>query len=230
MAFRTNCAAVWLSVPYSGVTRTRISRNYAFARSRNSRIFIATRCLQYLITPHFQNLTGQLAHEIRIFNQENRFVTAWRLIDYSALTLVERFSRSIQSRKIDIESRSFTRPALHSDVTAALFNDAVRRWEPQARTAVFVFCGEEGFKNMWQDFGVHSATGILNREHGVRTALHIKAEALWRLIQLDIAGVDAKRAAIRHRVERVDDEVHQHLLNLSAIGLNAPHVVAEIGH
>ena len=45
-----------------------------------------------------------------------------------------------------------------------------------------------------------------------------------RLVQLDIPGLYRQTAARRHRIPRVDHEVHQHLLELSGIGADGPQV------
>src|SRR5947208_4714559 len=39
--------------------------------------------------------------------------------------------------------------------------------------------------------------------------------------KVDVLGEDPEPAAVRHRVARVDDEVHQDLLDLALIGLHA---------
>ena len=42
------------------------------------------------------------------------------------------------------------------------------------------------------------------------------------LVDVHVRGLDRQLASLRHRVARVDDEVHEHLLDLTWVGLHAP--------
>ena len=49
------------------------------------------------------------------------------------------------------------------------------------------------------------------------------------LVDVDVRGLDRQLAAVRHRVARVDDQVHEHLLDLARVGLDAAERAAEDG-
>ena len=49
------------------------------------------------------------------------------------------------------------------------------------------------------------------------------------LVDVHVRRLDRQLASVRHRVARVDDEVHEHLLDLTRVGLHAPERAAEDG-
>ena len=69
---------------------------------------------------------------------------------------------------------------------------------------------------------VHPVAGVVHREHHVAAG----AQALvlrWRApsSSVDVRRLDRRACRPRHRVARVDDEVHDHLLDLPRVGLHA---------
>ena len=69
---------------------------------------------------------------------------------------------------------------------------------------------------------VHADAGVGHREHDVRArARRPRWLAAYVVVELDVARLDGELAAARHRVARVDDEVHDHLLELAGIGQHA---------
>jgi hypothetical protein len=79
---------------------------------------------------------------------------------------------------------------------------------------------EEGLEDARLRRLVHARARVRHRDHHVRSGPH--AEGAARLVASTSASRrrrDAQRAAVRHRVARVDDEVHQHLLDLPGVGL-----------
>src|SRR2546426_4444626 len=60
------------------------------------------------------------------------------------------------------------------------------------------------------------------------TSLEIKAEVGRGSFKMDVSGLDLKPAAIRHRVEGIDNKIHQHLFDLTSIRLDAPEVFAQM--
>ena len=76
--------------------------------------------------------------------------------------------------------------------------------------------------------GVHALAGVGHLEHDVAAGATSWARCCCGLDRR-LARADGQRAAARHRVARVDDQVQQHLLHLRAVGANGGHVGAEVG-
>ncbi len=96
---------------------------------------------------------------------------------------------------------------------------------------------EEGLEDPREGRGVHSAAVVAHGEHDVRPRAPGGVRRDVRLVELHVARLDPERPALRHRVARVHGEVHEHLLDLTGVGLHAseagrevladPHVLAE---
>src|SRR6185312_448274 len=70
--------------------------------------------------------------------------------------------------------------------------------------------------------------GVAHREQNVRTGAGARRKH-WRiLIEIDVAGLDDQPAALRHGVARVDDQVQDDLLDLSAVGAHEPERLGQI--
>ena len=65
-------------------------------------------------------------------------------------------------------------------------------------------------------FGVHAGAGVADRHLDVVAGLQPRVRGDADLVELDVAQLDRDLAAARHGVARVDDEVHQNLLDLRA--------------
>ena len=61
----------------------------------------------------------------------------------------------------------------------------------------------------------YGGKGVLR---AVENVTDVIAPALIGFDALDQAGLDGQRPTVRHRVACVDDEIHDHLLDLSAVG------------
>ncbi len=46
----------------------------------------------------------------------------------------------------------------------------------------------------------------------------------------DVAGADVQNSALGHGITGIDDQVHQHLLDLARIGFQRPETGVEAGH
>jgi len=67
---------------------------------------------------------------------------------------------------------------------------------------------------------------VLDGKHDVAAAFEIETgEVVFRDVH---CGLDLELSAFRHRIQGVDDEIHQHLLDLAFVGFDAPESVAEI--
>ncbi len=73
---------------------------------------------------------------------------------------------------------------------------------------------EERLEQPVAHFGGHAETGIADDQLDVRARNHVEVV----LAEFDVRRLDRQRAAVGHRVARVDDEVHHHLADLLAVG------------
>ena len=67
---------------------------------------------------------------------------------------------------------------------------------------------------------VHPDAGIGDGEHHVGARRDPEVLCARRLVEFDVGGLDCELAALRHRVPRVHDQVHDDLLDLARIGLH----------
>ena len=108
--------------------------------------------------------------------------------------------------------------------SAALRDDPVDGREPEPRALARLLRREERLEDPRPHRIVHADTGVRHREHGVPPG--------WCRGLIGWAGDrdardDLDRAASRHRIAGVRDEVDEHLVELGRIGLDRGHVGAE---
>ena len=120
-------------------------------------------------------------------------------------------------RQIAVEGAALAGLARDLDVTAALLDDPVGAREPQAGALADALRREERLEDPVGHSRCHPATRVLDGEDDVRAGREI-AEIVGE--DLGVASPDRQRAAVGHRVARVQGEVEQHLLHLAGIGLN----------
>ncbi len=104
-------------------------------------------------------------------------------------------------------------------MAAALLHDSVRAREPEAGPLADALGREERVEDPVADLARHPAALILDREDDVPSGLELEAA---RIVGTDfgVARPDRQRAAVGHRVARVQREVEEHLLHLAGVGAN----------
>ena len=75
---------------------------------------------------------------------------------------------------------------------------------------------------MRQSGRVHALTAVAYRYHRILSGLDREVELRPCFLQFDIEGFDLQFSAARHRIDRIDDQVHDHLFELAAIRLHSP--------
>ncbi len=125
-------------------------------------------------------------------------------------------------RELELEGRSVARLAVDPDVSPTLLDDAKDRREPEAGAFALLLRGEEGLEDPCLRFAAHPDAGVAHRDSHVRAREHSGVFHLVVVIHLDVRRLDGQLAAIGHGVARIDREVHQKLLDLSGVGLDAP--------
>src|SRR5204862_5085753 len=78
--------------------------------------------------------------------------------------------------------------------------------------------------------GVHALTVVAHGEHDEGAGLHAHVSSGVRAVHIRVGGLDDQAATMRHRVDRVDDEVHEHLLHLVRIDSDLSEVRVQRGH
>jgi hypothetical protein len=103
---------------------------------------------------------------------------------------------------------------LDRDRAARLVDDAVHRREPQPGPLPRLLGREKRLEDSLTDLVRHTDAGVADdeRDPARRRSLGCVDHIVRR---------DRQHAAVEHRVSRVDGEVEQHLLELSAIGAHA---------
>src|SRR5258708_32449685 len=98
-------------------------------------------------------------------------------------------------------------------------DNSVDRSEPHARTLASLLGRKKWLENMLAHLGAHSRAGVGNRKHRVGSGDHSGIKMAERIVQDDHLRFDFQYAAVRHRIPRVQAEVHQHLLHLRGLRL-----------
>src|SRR4051812_3409573 len=117
-------------------------------------------------------------------------------------------------RKFDVEGGAFARIALHVDLAGVLLDDPVRHREPQAgatrrSVARHVLCGEERIVDSVYMLRRNAGAGVT---HGDVNTVAVR-------------GGNGERSAAGHRVLRVQEQVQEHLLQLSGVAVNERQLV-----
>ena len=118
------------------------------------------------------------------------------------------------ARKVNLERRPLVRRAVELNVAAALADDRLHHRQPEAGAAPLILRGEEGLEHAIAHFRRHAEAGVGHHQRDVRPGNDVDVV----VAELDIRERDGERAAARHRIARVDHEVHHHLADLLRVG------------
>jgi len=122
--------------------------------------------------------------------------------------------------QLDRHGRPATRLAAQPHVAAVLGDDAVDGRQPQACPLADLLRGVERVEGALAGLLRHADAGVGDGDHAVRGRLARGPRLDRPRLELLGADVDREVAAVRHRVAGVGRDVHQHLLELSAVGLD----------
>src|SRR5579863_2151998 len=165
-----------------------------------------------------QNGVGQVANRFFVFHQQN-CLGAFLRFGFQAHR-GRNFDRRFHTRQIDFEGRAKPRLAVHPDVAAALFDDAIAGCQSETGAPRTTFGGKERFENMGHGFRAHAQAAVADSEHHVSPWFYADMLAGVCLVQVDVASFDHQPSAARHGVARVHHQVHQHLFDLRWVGLD----------
>ena len=114
--------------------------------------------------------------------------------------------------------------AVRREVAAGLLGDAVAGREAEAGALVVRLRREERLEDARLDRLAHAGARVAHREHHVLAGHHVGGLARVFVVEHHVRRLDHEPAAGGHRVAGVDDEVHQHLLELAAVHLDGADV------
>src|SRR5262249_11402617 len=122
-------------------------------------------------------------------------------------------------REKDSERRATVRLAVHADVSACLFDDSICRRQAEAGSlADFLSC-EKRLKDVFFDFRDYAVARISHLQ-----ACELDGKTFFVLLNAARercgASADAQTTAFRHRVARVENQIHDHELDLRRIRIN----------
>jgi len=106
-----------------------------------------------------------------------------------------------------------------------LFYDGVGGGQAEPRTLTSRLRCEEWLKDARSDFGADADSGIADSEDHIRSGHNVEMIACIEGIDVNVGSLDRKGAAIGHGIPRVDNQVHDDLLDLAGVGKD----IAEIG-
>src|ERR1700736_2687294 len=119
--------------------------------------------------------------------------------------------------QVDPELRPDIRLTVHPDEPVALLHDAVDHGEPQAGAAANLLRGEERLEDLEPRRLLHADAGIAHREQRVLARYQWPVRLGVLLVERHLLRLDGQLSPGRHRVARVDGEVHDDLLELTGV-------------
>ena len=105
--------------------------------------------------------------------------------------------------------------------TGHLLDDAVDRGEAEPGTFARPLGGEERLEQVRPDAVGDPRSVIADGDPDVRSRRGALVCLDVRHVEVHVAGLERDHATVRHRVARIDHEVHHHLFDLSGVGVHA---------
>src|SRR5690242_1888497 len=122
--------------------------------------------------------------------------------------------------QVNLKGSTLAWGAFHPDVAVALFYDAVDSGESQPSAFSAFFGGEERFKDMGQNSGIHPRSGVGYGEEHVISDPRTRMGPGISLVQSGVGGLDFQLAAGGHGVTGIDRQIHDDLVDLALVGLH----------
>ena len=102
-----------------------------------------------------------------------------------------------------------------------LLDDSVHGCQPEARALADALGREERLEQVRLNLRAHADSGVAHAEHRVGPGAGAGMRLDEGVVEVDVAGLDRKPSALRHRVAGVHREVEDDLLDLRRVGLHA---------
>jgi hypothetical protein len=162
-----------------------------------------------------QGVADQLPDRFFVLHQQDRFRAAERGVRNRSWELL---GGPLRLGQVNMETAALPFLALHDDVPAALFDDAVNGGETEAGALAFFFGCEEGFKNARLRFFIHAHTSVADCEHHVAARPNELLAAAMAFIHHRVLRLNGELPSCEHRVFRIHHQIHQNLFELTRIG------------
>src|SRR5713101_6512374 len=127
----------------------------------------------------------------------------------------------IYSRQVDRERSSTTDRALKRNMAPVLLDDSVDRGQTESCPLANILRREKWIEDARHGARVHPGAGVSYRQPHVRPDCCSRVLARVGTIHLDVGSLDSEPAPLRHRIARICGQVHENLLELGGIGLDA---------
>src|SRR5215510_9103991 len=131
---------------------------------------------------------------------------------------MRRFDRG----QIDFEPRPSADLTIDIDESAVAANYSGDGRQAESGSLPMFFGRKERVEDLGQILIRDSYARVNYPDGDVFARLHFDIHSRVMFVNLEILGFDAKLPSLRHRVARVDAEVHQHLMKLRRIARDAP--------
>ena len=105
-----------------------------------------------------------------------------------------------------------------ADVPACWFHHGVRQGQPEADALPLALGGEEWVQHLSHDLARHARPGVAHHERRVTVPPGGQRRGGWVSRRRRRVHLDGHRAAVRHRVPRIQDEVHDNLFEVDTVG------------
>ena len=173
-----------------------------------------------------QNRMDYVANRLFILDEENGLRAA--LGEGSRLRDAGFLHGAVDTGQVDLKGAALAELAVHPDVAAALFDDAVNGRETQTGAASTFLCSVEGLEDVHDGPAIHAHTGVGNREHDVAAGLHADMVFGVARIEIGVSSLHNQAAAIGHGVAGVYHQIHDDLLDLCGVSLHFANVFRDV--
>src|ERR1700733_4385693 len=122
---------------------------------------------------------------------------------------------TFDTREVNFEGGAASWLAFDKNVSAALLDDAVDGGETETRALSHFLGGKKWLENVRLNFGVHAGARVSDRDHDVEAGNDVSA--IFAIFYF-------QKAAARHGIARVNSEIHDDLIDLTAVGLHSAEI------
>ena len=126
--------------------------------------------------------------------------------------------------QVDFESCPLIRLAVYIDKTIVLPDDAINHGKPETCALADFLGGEKGFEQVVQNFLVHAAAVVADRQHDIFAGNKTRPGGTIRFVEDNAFGLDGDLADAVDGIPGIDAEIDQNLVDLRRVDINPPHI------
>ena len=162
--------------------------------------------------------SGNLPHSIFIFDEQDCFHSGCGRVSCTVGRLLGGFA---SHREDHSKCRPGANDTVDKNMSTALFHNAMSHSQPESGSFADRLGRKKGIKNLGQDVGRNSMSGIGDGQFHIRSLCRTSIDRHLRFSDKDQLCGYPQSTTSGHRIAGVDDQVHNDLFNLSGIGLDA---------